>query len=59
MEAWRWGDSSFDFDNLLLISRDFYNSDMLYFVDVSIYDKIDNKNLLAHIEKYGKMLYLR
>ena len=50
-------DSSFDFDNLLLISRDFYNSDMPYFVDVSIYEKIDNKNLLAHIERYGKILY--
>jgi len=51
--------SSFDFDNLLLISRDFYNSDMPYFVDVSIYEKINNENLLAHIEKYGKVLYLK
>jgi predicted nucleotidyltransferase len=50
-------DSSFDFSKLLLISRDFYNSDMPYFVDVSIYDKISNKNLLAHIERYGKVLY--
>lgn len=50
-------DSSFDFSKLLLISRDFYNSDMPYFVDVSIYDKISNRNLLAHIERYGKVLY--
>ena len=50
-------DSSFAFDNLLLISRDFNDSDMPYFVDVSIYDKINNKNLLSHIERCGKVLY--
>ncbi|MDR2732418.1 MAG: nucleotidyltransferase domain-containing protein [Fibromonadaceae bacterium] len=50
-------DSSFTFDNLLLISRDFDNSDMPYFVDVSIYSKINNKNLLSHIERNGKVLY--
>jgi len=50
-------DSSFDFDKLLLISRDFYDSDMPYLVDVSIYDKINSENLLAHIERHGKVLY--
>ena len=50
-------DSSFTRDKFLLISRDFDDSDMPYFVDVSIYDKISNHDLKAHIDRAGKVLY--
>ena len=48
---------NFNFDNLLRISGDFDDSDMPYFVDVSIYDKLSNPDLKAHIDRVGKVLY--
>ena len=46
-----------DFTNLLRIGNDFEDSDMPYFVDVSIYEKISNPDLKAHIDRVGKVLY--
>ena len=48
---------NFTFTNLLRISGDFDDSDMPYFVDVSIYDKLSNPDLKAHIDRVGKVLY--
>ena len=48
---------SFTRTNLLHISGDFDDSDIPYFVDVSIYEKLSNPNLKAHIDRVGKVLY--
>ena len=43
--------------NLLNISDDFDDSDIPYFVDVSIYETLSNPDLKAHIDRVGKILY--
>lgn len=43
--------------DLLHIAGDFDDSDMPYFVDVCIYEKISNPDLKAHIDRIGKVLY--
>ena len=48
---------NFNFNNLLRISNDFDDSDMPYFVDVSVYDKLSNSDLKAHIDRAGKVLW--
>ena len=48
---------NFSFTNLLRISGDLDDSDIPYFVDVSIYDKLSNPDLKAHIDRVGKVLY--
>ena len=50
-------DESFTHDDLLDIMNDFDDSDMPYFVDVSIYEKLTNPDLKAHIDRVGKVLY--
>ena len=50
-------DASFTRTDLLRIGNDFDDSDMPYFVDVSIYDKLSNPELKAHIDRVGKVLY--
>ena len=50
-------DNSFTRTDLLHIAGDFDDSDMPYFVDVSIYDKLSNPDLKAHIDRVGKILY--
>jgi predicted nucleotidyltransferase len=50
-------DNTFQYNDLLRISRDFDDSDMPYFVDVSIYDKLENAELKKHIDRIGKVLY--
>ena len=50
-------DNTFTRNDLLRIGSDFDDSDMPYFVDVSIYNKISNPNLKAHIDRVGKVLY--
>ena len=50
-------DSSFTRTDLLRIAGDFDDSDMPYFVDVSIYDQLSNPDLKAHIDRVGKILY--
>jgi predicted nucleotidyltransferase len=47
----------FTFKDLLHISGDFDDSDMPYFVDVSIYEKLSNPDLKAHIDRVGIVLY--
>ena len=47
----------FTFTDLLHIAGDFDDSDMPYFVDVSIYDKLSNPDLKAHIDRVGIVLY--
>ena len=49
----------FTFNGLLRIAGDFDDSDMPYFVDVSIYEELSNPDLKAHIDRVGKVLYTR
>ena len=49
--------NSFSRNDLLNIGNDFDDSDLPYFVDVSIYGKISNHGLKAHIDRVGKVLY--
>jgi predicted nucleotidyltransferase len=49
--------SIFTRTDLLRISNDFDDSDMPYFVDVSIYDDLSNPDLKAHIDRVGKVLF--
>ena len=50
-------DNTFTHTDLLRISGDFDDSDMPYFGDVSIYDKLSNQNLKAHIDRVGKVIF--
>ena len=50
-------DNTFTRSDLLHIAGDFDDSDIPYFVDVSIYDKLSNPDLKAHIDRVGKVLY--
>lgn len=50
-------DMSFVHADLLRIGNDFDDSDIPYFVDVSIYEKLSNPDLKAHIDRVGKILY--
>jgi len=43
--------------NLLRLMDDLEDSDMPYFVDVSIYRELSNPDLKAHIDRVGKILY--
>jgi predicted nucleotidyltransferase len=52
-------DDSFIHDDLLHLNGDFDDSDMPYFVDVSIYDRLNSPDLKAHIDSVGKTLYTR
>jgi hypothetical protein len=52
-------DETFTRTDLLRIAGDFDDSDMPYFVDVSIYDQLSNPALKAHIDRAGKVLYFR
>jgi len=49
--------NNFSFTDLLRIAGDFDDSDMPYFVDVSIYNELLNPDLKAHIDRAGKTLY--
>ena len=48
---------NFDFTDLLRIMGDFDDSDLPYFVDVSIYGEISNPDLKTHIDRVGKVMY--
>ena len=48
---------NFTFTDLLRIGNDFDDSDLPYFVDVSIYKDLSNPSLKAHIDRVGKVLY--
>ena len=50
-------DDTFTRTDLLHISGDFDDSDLPYFVDISIYDKLSNPDLKAHIDRVGRVLY--
>jgi hypothetical protein len=50
-------DDTFVRTDLLRIAGDFDDSDIPYFVDVLIYDKLSNPDLKAHIDRVGKILY--
>jgi len=52
-------DETFTHTDLLHITGDFDDSDMPYFVDVLIYDRLSNLDLKAHIDRVGKVLYQR
>ena len=48
---------NFTRSDLLHITGDFDDSDMPYFVDVSIYEALSNPDLKAHIDRVGKIIY--
>ena len=50
-------DNKFTRSDLLRIAGDFDDSDMPYFVDVSVYDQLTNQDLKAHIDRVGKVLF--
>jgi predicted nucleotidyltransferase len=50
-------DETFTRTDLLHIAGDFDDSDIPYFVDVSIYAQLSNPELKAHIDRVGKVLY--
>ena len=50
-------DDTFTHTDLLRIAGDFDDSDLPYFVDVSVYEKLSNPDLKAHIDRVGKVLY--
>ncbi|MDR0685344.1 MAG: nucleotidyltransferase domain-containing protein [Spirochaetaceae bacterium] len=52
-------DGSFTFNDLLRISGDFYDSDMPYSVDVSVYNELSNPDLISRIDRVGKVLWRR
>jgi len=47
----------FTHSNLLHLMEDFDDSDMPYFVDVSVYGELSNSDLKAHIDRLGVILY--
>jgi len=49
--------NEFTFTELLRIAGDFDDSDIPFFVDVSIYEKLSNPDLKAHIDRVGKVLF--
>jgi predicted nucleotidyltransferase len=48
-----------DFTELLTIKSQLSNLLIPYKVDVSVYSQIDNEELKAHINEYGKQFYKR
>ena len=50
-------DETFTHNDLLHIAGDFDDSNIPYLVDVSIYNKLSNADLKAHIDRVGKVLY--
>jgi predicted nucleotidyltransferase len=52
-------DDSFGFNELSALAGDFDDSDMPYFVDVSIYNQLRDPDLIAHIKRVGKILYTK
>jgi len=49
-------DSGFTHDDLANLRRDFEDSDMPYFVDVSVFSELTNAALRDHIARVGKSL---
>jgi predicted nucleotidyltransferase len=52
-------DDSFGYSDLAHIAGDFDDSNLPYFVDCSIYKKLSNENLKNHIDRVGKVLYIK
>ena len=50
---------NFSFSDLLKISGDFDDSNLPYLVDVSVYERLSNDSLKAHIDRVGKVLYCK
>lgn len=50
-------ETSFSFADLLHIAGDFEDSDMPYFVDISVYDELANPDLKEHIDRVGQTIY--
>jgi len=52
-------DGTFTRTDLLGVAGDFDDSDMPYMVDVLVYGDLSNRDLKAHIDRVGKVLYSR
>lgn len=50
-------DKTFSSDDLLKVSALFSDSYLPYFVDLSIFSKLQNTDLIDHIKRNGKVLY--
>lgn len=53
------GTSDFSREDLLKINNAFYESELPYLVDISDYSKLQNPDLIDHIDRVGKILYRR
>ena len=53
------GTPDFSHEDLLKINNDFYESELPYLVDISDYSKLQNPDLIEHIDRAGKILYRR
>jgi predicted nucleotidyltransferase len=47
----------FSFSDLLRLKGELEDSNLPYFVDVSIFSKLNNNNFIEHINRVGKTLY--
>lgn len=52
-------DGEFTFDDLLHVCGDFDDSMLPYLVDVSDFSKLNNAELIDHIQRRGKVIYER
>lgn len=52
-------DETFQYSDLTNIAGDFEESNLPYFVDCSIYKELSNQNLKEHIDRVGKVLYIK
>ena len=50
-------DETFSYDDLLKLNGMFSDSYLPYFVDLSIFSKLQNTSLIEHINRKGKLLY--
>jgi predicted nucleotidyltransferase len=52
-------DEGFSFDDLVRLEGDLADSNLPYFVDVSIFHRLTGQNFIEHIRRVGKVLYER
>jgi predicted nucleotidyltransferase len=52
-------DESFSYSDLVRLEGKLEESNLPYFVDVSIYIKLTSHNFIDHIQRVGKVLYER
>jgi predicted nucleotidyltransferase len=51
--------NGFSYNDLVHLEGDLTESNLPYFVDVSIFSKLTSRNFIDHIQRVGKVLYER